>query len=492
MLILDRQRWLTQPEYPTEVDHTHPLASSLAGFFYPAGGHWWDALLGRTASSDDSTASLDSRVSGYARDYSNQQAQFAHAPDYALIGNEGMTVAVMLDADALTNTGHLVSKGTNDAGSPWYLRLGVTGGDNSQIDFSRGDNSSAYMRYRTGASDMFSAPASDVLVAVTCAGNNMYYDPPTIWVDDVATVKTVGSYWTFGGSGVTDVADGGGTLYIGKNSAGTSYLDGRIKRIALANRPWTQDELREFRFAPYALLRKRRTPTFYSASSGTTYNETVTESITLTDTVSVAATAAPTVTESLSLSDAVTPAVTVNATVTESATLSDTVSAGNVFNDTVTESVTLTDSVAVVLAVAATVTEGLSLADTVTPAVTINSTVTESVTLTDGVTNGNVYADTLTESVSLTDTVSVVVAANPTVTESLALADVLAPSLIVNATVSESVSLTDSVTGALAGSGSFTDADVDLVWDELMDASHSARTIMAAMATFLEQRGLLP
>lgn len=265
MLILDRQRWLTAPDYPVEVDWSRPLAQGLAAFFYPASGHWYDAALKTSAASDGSTIGLGS--AGYSRDYSNTQTTFSHAPDYALIGNEGMTVAVLCDVDALTNTGHLVSKGTNDAGAPWYLRLGVTGSDNSQIDFNRGDNASAYMRYRTGASDTFTAPATDKLIAVTCPGNNMYFDPPTFYVDDVVTVKAVASYWTFGGSGVADVADGAGTVNIGKNSAGTSYLDGRIKVIALANRPWSADEIAEFRSAPFSLLRTRRTPTKFSISA---------------------------------------------------------------------------------------------------------------------------------------------------------------------------------------------------------------------------------
>lgn len=229
----------------------------------------------------------------------------------------------------------------------------------------------------------------------------------------------------------------GNALQFLGGQGGTANWSGSCELMCWdATRALSQAEVLAWMDDPYQIF-ARVAPVIYSlGAGGTTYNETVTESVTLTDAVSVAATAAPTVTESLSLSDAVTPAVTVNATVTESATL------------------------------------------------------------TDGVTNGNVYADTLTESVSLTDTVSVVVAANPTVTESLALADVLAPSLIVNATVSESVSLADTVTGALAGSGSFTDADVDLVWDEIVatigPTSYSARAVMAGMATFLEQRGLLP
>lgn len=186
---------------------------------------------------------------------------------------------------------------------------------------------------------------------------------------------------------------------------------------------------------------------------GTTYNDTVTESVALTDSNSVALTAAATMSESVSLSD----------------------------------------SPSVVLTAAATVAESVSLADASTPAVTVVVTLAESVTLTDTIAAGNIFSDTLTESLSTSDAVSVTAEAAPSVTESLALSDAMSPSLIVSATVTEDLSLSDSTTGSVAGSGGgFTDADVDLVWDELMDGTHSARVIMGAMAQFLEQRGLLP
>ncbi len=303
---------------------------------FPLNGVWREVL--NNVGPDADSSAMVPGADGYSRDYTNQQTTLPHRASYAPISSTGMTVAVIADVDALTNTGFLVGKGAAGTNSPFQLHVGVTGGDNSQLDFVRA-TASATIRYRTGASDTFAAGAKNVLIAATCTGADIYFNPPTLWVNETSWVKAQGSQWTFTGSGIGNATDGGGQLYIGKRSDNTSYLDGRIRVIAIANRPWGAEELREFRRAPYALLRPLESPVFYSLGGGGDQTITVSDtgagsdSITIGAALSIAESGAGTdalsIAAALALADSGagtdgTPSVTVTVTLTDTGTGTET------------------------------------------------------------------------------------------------------------------------------------------------------------------------
>ena len=142
---------------------------------------------------------------------------------------------------------------------------------------------------------------------------------------------------------------------------------------------------------PYNLFRsaRRRAHDLEEAvgGGGSTFNDSFTESVTVTDSLAVTATFRPSYTETTTVTDSL-------GTVTVT------------FRPSYTETVTVTDSLAV--------------------AGTFPNAFTETVTLTDSATGGNIFVESLTESVTLSDSLAT-------------------PVFVFNASFSETITVTDSL-----------------------------------------------
>jgi len=161
-------------------------------------------------------------------------------------------------------------------------------------------------------------------------------------------------------------------------------------------------------------------------SSGTTYNETVNETMDMSDgltgTLTISATIAESmgfgdglspifsfsdlIGETINLSDAVTSTAVLNMTIAESFILTDGVTDGTIYNETVNESFTLTDAASLANTISAIVAENINLSDTASGVITLNLTIDETLSLSEQLVLTAIYNDIINEQLILTDTVS--------------------------------------------------------------------------------------
>lgn len=258
-----------------------------------------------------------------------------------------------------------------------------------------------------------------------------------------------------------------------------------------------------------------------AAASGSTYDDTLTESVTAGQSFTNTAVFVSGVSESATAGDAYAAALTAPAALSESATLGDAFVGAAVQSATLTEDVEFGESMAVsaafvaslsdaaILADAyapahtmpATISEPVTLADVYSPALTISVTLVESATLGDGATTGTIYNDTLGEAVSAADAYAAVLTISATVSESVAASDAYASVAVMAAaiieaftpadafgagaifptTIGESTTLGDSYPDEhnQSGSDSFTES-VSLVDDYTAQAAFAAGLVESA------------
>jgi len=100
------------------------------------------------------------------------------------------------------------------------------------------------------------------------------------------------------------------------------------------------------------------------SSGGTTYNDTITESITVTDSEAAAATMAPALSEAITTSDSNAAVATFVTTTSDSITVTDSVTGGLLLSGSVTEIITVTDSLTGAATFNAAVNDTILVADT--------------------------------------------------------------------------------------------------------------------------------
>ncbi|MDE1770556.1 MAG: hypothetical protein KGI28_08410, partial [Thaumarchaeota archaeon] len=171
---------------------------------------------------------------------------------------------------------------------------------------------------------------------------------------------------------------------------------------------------------------------------------TLTESLPLSDTVTITQSVSRSLTESLPLSDTVTTSKQASTTLTESLPLSDTVTTSKQASTTLTESLPLSDTVTTSKQASTTLTESLPLSDTVTTSKQATVNLSESLPLSDTVTTSKQASATLTESLPLSDTVTTSKQASTTLTESLPLSDTVTITQSVSRSLTESLPLSDT------------------------------------------------
>lgn len=244
--------------------------------------------------------------------------------------------------------------------------------------------------------------------------------------------------FTYNSSGVM----GSDPIIIGgaaRNSGlGSYYFSGKISAPMVYNRALTDSEVRRLFVDPYALFIKDAQVAFLPAAGGTTYNESVSESVTASDAQSAA------VTFVSSLTEAVTAAASQTSVVT--------------FTLSVTESVTAADSQSSIATFVSSLTEGVSAGDSTTSVATFNSAITEGVTAADSQIGGLLFVASLTESVSAACSQSATVTFTFSVTEAVSAGDSQTSVATFNSAITESVSAADSQTSVATFNSAITEA----------------------------------
>lgn len=195
---------------------------------------------------------------------------------------------------------------------------------------------------------------------------------------------------------------------------------------------WTGNTTRSFAAVGFALK---------AASSGSTYNDTLTESATVDATLANAATFASGLTESATVADSYSAGNVIGAALTESATLADDYAGAVSKDETLTESATLGDSLAAVQVFAEAPSEAVTLGESLDAGLLIAAVFSEGITLDATLAETISKDETLEESLTLADALSSTLLASATVSEGLPLDTTLAIEAVYNETLSEGLTL---------------------------------------------------
>jgi hypothetical protein len=149
---------------------------------------------------------------------------------------------------------------------------------------------------------------------------------------------------------------------------------------------------------------------------------------------------------------------TYNDSVTESGSVSDALSSIATFPRSITEATTATDAIAAVGTFLRALTETIAPTDAISGGLSLSSSLAESVTPTDAMTGGSAFASSLAESITPTYAPSLAYATNPSLAESLTTLDTVASALQAVAALTEAVAATDAPTAARVTAPSLTEA----------------------------------
>jgi hypothetical protein len=218
-------------------------------------------------------------------------------------------------------------------------------------------------------------------------------------------------------------------------------------------------------------------PPIGADAGGTTYNDTVTETGSASDTLTGLLAAVGTVTEAGSAADTVTGLrvstdavseagsaadtvagllVSTNA-ITEAGAAADTVSAALVAVGAVSETGAAAETLTTVLTAVGAITETGTAAETLTGLLVASAAISEAASAADTVTGGSLFNDSVSETASAADTVTVSVTLVGAVAETGSAADTPAAVLAALGAVSESGSASDTVSAALVAVGAISE-----------------------------------
>lgn len=198
----------------------------------------------------------------------------------------------------------------------------------------------------------------------------------------------------------------------------------------------------------------------FKGPSGEEFTETVTESITIADTIqkdvvmgalteslAIADTISKAIslykTESLSIADSISRVFAAKRTLTESVAITNTISTALIKIVTVSESISIADSISRVWAAKRTLSESIAIADSISRVWAAKKTLAESLSITDSLTKATTKA--LNETIDIADSISRVWVAKRILTETLAIADSLSKIFTAYRTLSESLSIADTI-----------------------------------------------
>lgn len=162
---------------------------------------------------------------------------------------------------------------------------------------------------------------------------------------------------------------------------------------------------------------------YYTAPTGNTYNDTISESITLGESLAVVATMNPALSESVTLGESNAAAATFVTTISEAITLADSLVGGLLLTGSITEAITLGDSLVAAATFSPTLSEAVTLAESLAASTTFNPNLSESVTLTDQYGAGLTMISSLIEPITLGDLMAAIATFNATTSDPVTLGD---------------------------------------------------------------------
>lgn len=326
--------------------------------------------------------------------------------------------------------GRVMSTFNGGGGNDWYY----DGGSHQIQVFTASTNSSFTLPSSLLTSSTFQC------VAISLSGV-VGAQTPIAYADGVpVTVSTVAA-----GSGARTA--GGTTLGVGYRPDTTGRQAGGVFVLAAyATRHLSARELAQVTARPDLLLAPRRIWVPVSAGGGTTYDVSLTESATPTDTASALATLAAAMSESASGTDTASAQAVLVAAVSESATATDTPSAVLSLVATLNEAASAADAASAIATLGATVSESVSATDVCVAALAAVAAVSEAASAADSASwSGASYSADLTESATPADAVAAAAQLVAQVAEAGSAADALQTAASLVALITAPASAADSV-----------------------------------------------
>lgn len=181
------------------------------------------------------------------------------------------------------------------------------------------------------------------------------------------------------------------------------------------------------------------------STAGTTYNDTVSETVTATDSSSNVVTFANTVSETITGTDSNASSHTMVNAITETVTATDNNASSHTMNDIVSETVTATDSNVGGLLLQETISDSITATDSNSATITFSFTLSDTLTATDTLSNTMDMVNSLSESVTATDTLSPELVITESISETLTATDSNVGGLLIQETISEAITANDNL-----------------------------------------------
>lgn len=180
------------------------------------------------------------------------------------------------------------------------------------------------------------------------------------------------------------------------------------------------------------------------AASGTTYNNSFTETVTVTDSSTASTTGRPNISETSTATESAIASRSASVTIAETGTPSDSYTATPVFINDLTETATASDTVAARASAPVAASESISASDTSTANTTGNATLTESATPADSYTGDSGLVSAFTETTTAADIRDVAATCSGATSESTTCTDTLDILVTGNISLSETVAANDN------------------------------------------------
>lgn len=178
----------------------------------------------------------------------------------------------------------------------------------------------------------------------------------------------------------------------------------------------------------------------------TLIERSISESITMSDSLSRFKLAIRAISQTITLSDSLAEAALKFRTMTETITLSDAIARAKIFPRAIAESITLSDSISRFKLAVRSISETITLADSLTRMATKFRTISQSITLSDALEAHKLLLRTIAESITLSDSVVRFKLAVRAISETITISDSIAKVATKMRTISETITLSDSIT----------------------------------------------
>lgn len=184
-------------------------------------------------------------------------------------------------------------------------------------------------------------------------------------------------------------------------------------------------------------------------AGGTEHTQTVSESISISDSIISAAGFVSMLTESVSITDSISSASNFVSMLTESISITDHITRVYTAQRMLSESVSIADSVASVKAIVKLLTESITISDSIYRTWVAQRMLTENVSVADSILRVWIAQRMLSEDISISDSVSLVMEFIKTLSENISISDSIISAWSAVKVISESISIADSTSTTL-------------------------------------------